>query len=291
MESTVVRTSRFDVIMVTLYLASLAAVALLFVDGLPYYLTPFVDRPHHPGYAALRPAGSRGLVFGVVGTAMMLALLLYSVRKRSRKLVATGPVRKWLNFHIYLGIMGPLLITLHTSFRVTGLVALSYWSMVAVALSGAFGRYLYQQIPRNVLGHALGPSELRDREHLVDRDLRENHGITDESLRHLERMAGDTGSKRSMMNAIFFTIGSEFAIRRQLNRLMVSLEPETPQRLELSRKLAEKVALHRRLLLLDQLNLAFHYWHVIHKPFAIVMYTILAVHVGISLFLGYVKGF
>ena len=38
-----------------------------------------------------------------------------------------------------VGICGPLFIILHSSFKVGGLVALSFWSMIAVAVSGIAG--------------------------------------------------------------------------------------------------------------------------------------------------------
>ena len=48
-----------------------------------------------------------------------------------------------------------------------------------------------------------------------------------------------------------------------------------------------KVLLHRRILILNQVHQLFHYWHVFHKPFAIIMYTIMVVHIGIAVWLGY----
>jgi hypothetical protein len=31
----------------------------------------------------------------------------------------------------------------------------------------------------------------------------------------------------------------------------------------------------------------FHYWHVIHKPFAIIMYIIMFVHILVAVYVGY----
>ena len=31
----------------------------------------------------------------------------------------------------------------------------------------------------------------------------------------------------------------------------------------------------------------FHYWHVIHKPFAYVMLVVVIIHVGVSIAFGY----
>jgi hypothetical protein len=49
----------------------------------------------------------------------------------------------------------------------------------------------------------------------------------------------------------------------------------------------EKHALRRRLLLWDQLHELFHYWHVFHKPFAVVMYVFMVLHVAVAIATGY----
>ena len=43
----------------------------------------------------------------------------------------------------------------------------------------------------------------------------------------------------------------------------------------------------RRLKLFHTVRDIFHYWHVIHKPFAILMLVIMAVHIGVAIALGY----
>lgn len=274
-----------------LYGATIALVVYWLIDGLPYYLTPLSERPHHPDYSVLRPAGSRGLAFGITGTVMMLALLLYSMRKRVRPLAGAGSLRKWLNIHIYFGILGPVFITLHTSFKVQGLVAFSFWAMVAVALSGVFGRYLYQQIPRNVVGRALTLQEIRDSEQRIDRALVDEYGLDDGDIAALERLAGNDGRSQSAASALLFSVLNDLRVRRSLDRFLQVLGSDAPRRENLRRLVLDKLGLHRRLLILDQVNLAFHYWHVIHKPFAVVMYSIMVIHIGVSLFFGYVRGF
>jgi hypothetical protein len=38
---------------------------------------------------------------------------------------------------------------------------------------------------------------------------------------------------------------------------------------------------------LENIHKLFYYWHVFHKPFAIIMYLIMIVHIAISVWLGY----
>ena len=49
-----------------------------------------------------------------------------------------------------LGITAPIVITLHSSFKLRGLAGAAYWIMMAVAASGFIGRYLYAMIPRSL---------------------------------------------------------------------------------------------------------------------------------------------
>lgn len=132
-----------------LYLVSFAGVAKLAADGVPYYVTPLAERPRHELYWSLKPGGEHGLLYGVAGTTMMILMLGYSLRKRFSALRRWGSLNVWLDLHIYLGVFGPLLILLHTSFKFGGLVSLSFYSMAAVATSGVVGRYLYLRLPRS----------------------------------------------------------------------------------------------------------------------------------------------
>ena len=77
-------------------------------------------------------------------------LLLHPLRKRWQWLASKGNTRHWLDFHAVVGISAPIIITFHAAFKFQGLAGLAYWIMVAVALSGFIGRYVYAQIPRTI---------------------------------------------------------------------------------------------------------------------------------------------
>jgi hypothetical protein len=46
----------------------------------------------------------------------------------------------------------------------------------------------------------------------------------------------------------------------------------------------------RRIVFWDGLQRLFHHWHVVHKPFAIVMYVFMVVHVVVASMTGYGLG-
>ncbi|MGA7985076.1 MAG: hypothetical protein WCA01_07855, partial [Burkholderiales bacterium] len=100
--------------------------------------------------AAMRPytPGSRlGYDLGLVGGCMMLALLLYPLRKHWGRLHNFGSLRAWFIVHLVFGICGPLLVIFHSGFRLHSFNAsVAFWCMVLVALSGGMGRYVYLRV-------------------------------------------------------------------------------------------------------------------------------------------------
>ncbi len=253
-------------ILALLYLIAFSALAHYLSEGWTYYRTPLIERPHHPQFWSLKPGGTLGRAFGITGAALMTIMLLYSVRKRAKPLRKAGPLSVWLDFHIFCGVIGPLLIVLHSSFKVQGLVALSFWSMIAVALSGVLGRYLYLQIPRTRAGDERTLADVEQESRALSARLLQL-GLDDERLRELEGIAATPGTW-------------------QRRRRLRAFEREHGGR-ELVAVIERKAQLHRRILRWHRLQEVFHHWHVFHKPFAIVMYLFLIVHIVVVTMTGY----
>lgn len=276
-------------LLVGIYTLAFGSLAWLAYRGLPYYLTPLAERPRHPLFWQLKPGGSWGLAYGIVGAVMMVVMLLYSVRKRFVALRRLGPVSDWLDFHILFGICGPLFILLHSSFKVQGLVALSFWSMVAVATSGIAGRYLYRQIPHSTSGDELSLAEVERLDQELAEQLMREAGLDAEAIRQLDAVAAvGTGDRLSLIAlALRFPLDSIRLGRRlrQFRQRFSSRDRQLRRRYELL--VRHKVSLRRRLLLWQRVRELFHYWHVFHKPFAIVMYLFMFVHIGVAWVTGY----
>ena len=80
---------------------------------------------------------------------MVDAGALRGAQALARGCANVGSMPLWLEVHIFCGIVGPVLVTFHTSFKFNGIISVAYWSMMAVMLSGFVGRYLYVRIPKN----------------------------------------------------------------------------------------------------------------------------------------------
>jgi len=145
-----------------LSLVGVVAGAFALGSGLRYYATPLAERPFSPLHDLFAPTGLVGHGFGIVGSLMVIGgVLLYSGRKRIPGLARVGKLRGWLQFHIFLCLLGPFLILLHTTFKFGGFVAISFWSMALVVGSGVFGRYVYVWIPKTMNGRFLAAEDVR----------------------------------------------------------------------------------------------------------------------------------
>jgi len=272
------------------YVVGFAVVAALFVSGLDYYRTPLVERAHHEGYWTWKAGGRVGQKLGVAGSSMMLLMLLYSVRKRVGALRRLGALSHWLDGHIFLGVFGPLLVVLHSGFKVQGLVALSFWSMIVVAASGVLGRYLYLQIPRTRAGEALALAELEKQDRELSERLRGRFGLDDSALGHIDSLVA-VPERSGLLAGLLRMVVGQLRLRAALSVFAHSCRgvPRPLQR-DFERVVQQKALARRRILLWDRAHELFHYWHVMHKPFALVMYLFMVVHVAVAVMTGYAWG-
>jgi len=278
--------STFRIALLLLYVAGFAIILGGLYAGRSLYLTPLAERAHSEGYWRFKPGGTAGLPFGIAGTAMMTLLLLYSVRKRVPLLRGLGPLPRWLDVHIFLGIMGPLLVVLHSSFKVKGLVALSFWSMVAVATSGVLGRYLYLQIPRTRAGDELTLAELVAQDTALTERLRREFGLDDDHLRRLDALATPPPPS-GLLRTLYGMMVAEMSLGRRLRAFGRDSGAPLSLYRPLMRVISQKAQLRRRIAFWDAMHRLFHHWHVIHKPFAVVMYLFMIVHVVVASITGY----
>jgi len=287
------RRDAFNKTLVVLYFVSFAVLLYFLVTGTSYYLAPLQERPRHEAYWALKPGGATGHALGIFGSALMILMLLYSVRKRVPGLRRFGAPRLWLQFHILCGIVGPLFVILHSSFKVQGLVALSFWSMIIVALSGFVGRYLYVQMPRRRSGDEMTLAEVEALNRQLGRRLAEEFQLSKVVLEELEMISTSTRDDTRHLFRIVLTLPWEsLTLQWRLRKFQRSSQASRhPLFSELRKVVRQKAYLERRIRLWDELHRLFYYWHVFHKPFAVIMYLFMIVHVAVAIVTGYSGGF
>jgi len=273
-------------------LASLvvAIVILLPIGGATYYSTPLSVRGYSSMHRLLRPSGPIGQTLGVVGGVLMLMPFLYMMRKRIPGLRSLGSQKTWLEIHLFCGIFGPVLVTFHTSFKFNGIVSAAYWSMVIVVLSGFVGRYLYVRIPRSIRGAELPRAELDERAEAM-RDVLTRAVGSDAVLARLQ--AFETSAvphSRADLSVVDLLFG-EMTLGRKVRALQGELSrSELPLRLrtDVLALTVERAVLLRRIAYLEWTRKLFELWHVFHLPLVYVQLVIVAAHVAVAVYLGYV---
>ncbi|HET9253213.1 MAG TPA: hypothetical protein VFP58_13960, partial [Candidatus Eisenbacteria bacterium] len=256
-------------------LGTIAVWAQLLVYGLPYYRLGLADRIHSPLHADLRPNGRLGLLYAYIGTACLLLLLLYLVRKRAGWLRQAGPLRVWLGAHIALGILGPAMITLHSSFKLGGAIAIGYWAMIGVMASGFAGYYLLRQVRGAMAETEHGVTRWESTLEALDRELAGRYGLTPDQIERLRVEAGvQRAGRAGVLGSLVFLVRED--VRDLADRIGIGAREIPGARLRGTerrryRKLVrDRRSLERRHAFLRQAEELFHYWHVIHRPFTFV---------------------
>jgi len=281
-------------ILISLYVSGFSFAVAIAAKGAEYYFLPLQERPHSTLHVMFKPGGVWGHGLGILGSAMMLLLLLYSIRKRKRFWLRFGKIRNWLNIHIFFGIMGPVFITLHTAFKFGGIVSVSYFSMLAVMLSGFVGRYLYVQIPRKLSGDKLSIKEMEEENERLSQILVEKYRIAPQSIALLQALTGDNKSKAPRgLSAIFAILINDFTRPFKTRSFKKQLLKQNENILggrqleRLINVINKKAALMRKMKFLSSIQPMFHYWHIIHKPFAYVMFIIMFLHIAVAILFGF----
>jgi hypothetical protein len=277
-------------------------VVLLVARGFSYYILPVDQRPLSPLHPQLRSSGTIGLRLGILAAGMFVILFLYPLRKRSQRLSRIGSTRRWLNFHVLFGIATPVVVTFHTAFKWHGLAGLAYWTMVAVALSGFVGRYVYAKIPRTLKGVELTMGELESQTAALAETLRQQRFFAPEELAPLLRVpsAGEVrslGLLRTLGIMLLQDVARPFRAARLRRRLLpaaqriatlaglfASHDREVEAIVSNLRRQSRLVA---EMAFLNRTERIFHLWHVIHRPFSISFVLLILVHIGVALSVGF----
>lgn len=267
----------------TLVIIVVVTTIYLFYIGLPYYMTPLEERFYHPNHDFFKPSGLFGHGLGIVGTLLILiGVFGYIAKKRYKFLARLGRLKYWLEFHIFLCTLGPIMVLFHTAFKFGGIVSISFWSMVAVVLSGVIGRYIYIQIPHTEEGKEMSVDEVKALSEEINQILNQNYQL---DIAQFNGALVGNGHKTNMgfMTRYF---ADKKTIRMVKSTLKANDLPKKETK-EIIQLVKNELALNNRLTRLGTMKQLFKYWHVAHLPFAIIMLVIMVIHVGITLAFGY----
>ena len=263
----------------------------LCVNGLTYYILSADARLASPKHAALKPSGSIGNALGIVGGVLLLLMYLYPLRKKWKWLSKKGKTKNWLDYHILMGLVGPVLITFHSSFKLQGVAGFAYWSMIAVVASGIVGRYLYNRIPRKLDAVEMSVDETEQICATLAEQIRAQNVLTEEELRPLLALPSlDQVRAMPLGKALMLIVALDVRRAWSIFRLRSKVAAHVTGHADVSRALRairKQAALSKDALFLGKVQRMFRLWHVIHRPFSYSLAIMATLHILVVVFLGY----
>lgn len=244
----------------------------------------------------VNPADGLGYWLGITGGTMMLVLLLYPLRKRVRAFRFLGGTSRWFQWHMILGVLGPLLVLYHSNFQVHSFNSkVALYCMLLVAGSGLVGRYIYAHIHRGLYGQKTTLGELRGD---LSESLKSSNGLAtllpvlanrlntlaaevqgDPITGSMSTAASITWSARQyfVWASLRMTAHRELkkkaatspAIARDLRRLKKSTSAYIRRFMRLANRVAQFTLFER----------LFSLWHILHMPLFFMMIISALLHV------------
>jgi hypothetical protein len=285
-----------------IWLCTIAILVWVASRGLPYYLLDVHERAHSPLHAAMRPSGTIGLRLGIAGLVLFSVIFLYAIRKRVSWLNRLGMTRHWLDFHVFCGITAPIVITLHSSFKLRGLAGVAYWIMMAVALSGFIGRYLYSQIPRSLTAAELSFKDIEVECDRLAKSLQSQNLLTENEIGPLLKLPSrEQVAEMPLLSALLMMLRMDIVRPFRVSGLRRSFLSPSKRVLTLggllssgNHELEGVIAavrgqswLSAKMLFLTRMQETFHLWHVVHRPFSYSFVVLVAIHITVAMLFGY----
>lgn len=245
-----------------------------------------------------------GRSIGWIGIASMLAMHVYSVRRRVGALRGWGPLRVWLQLHIFLGLQGALFVLFHSLHVHTfgNLAGITLALTVIVVCSGIFGRYLFSIIPKTLSGERMTATEIEDELRATQERISAKHKAAGgEALGYQATVpataaAVDAPTTPAILAAIeapqrldqklplTALIKEDLRTRRMLAELRRATREEkrkatSPEMAELAELTLRRGMLARRLAMLAAADRLFRNWTVLHKPLTYLLAGSAILHV------------
>lgn len=216
-----------------------------------------------------RFAGSlTGGLLGIAAASLMLVPLLYLFVKRipwlKRRITPHVSMRTLLTIHIYTGVLAPILGVLHTGHKFQSTVGIALaLMMLVVALSGYLGRYLLGQLSTDIRQMKADRERLLAAHQALAQELG-NHPDATATLRRNSSLLGRA--------AALFVARDDQGVTRLPSRAM---------------RLAESISdLDLAIKTHGTAKSLFSRWLACHIVIAIVLYSLLFVHIWSAWYFG-----
>jgi hypothetical protein len=243
----------------------------------------------------LSPERGLGYALGIIGGSAMLLLLVYPARKRLPWLSVIGSVKGWFQFHMVLGVAGPLCILYHSNFSLGATNSnAALFAMIIVSASGIVGRYFYARIHCGLYGHRTNLAELQASAEslrakvagatfvpdlLAALDVAERR-LTERSKAPLSvLMRPLTVSARMWLERYRLTRRAVHELQETAARSRVVAERHAHFERAVRRYIARRLQATRQVVEFEAYERLFSLWHVLHLPLFFMLLIAGVVHV------------
>ncbi len=227
------------------------------------------------------PGRPLSLILGYTGFGLMCMTNPYLIRKRISFMRKWGNLKGWLDFHILCGALGPIFIIFHTNFKIGGLVAISFWSMIISATSGVVGKYFYTKVLKN-RANLMQNSEMMEtkiKATFEKKDKLDAYTKILDKFHKLIKLPNNPEDQHdiSITKAIYSSLMGDFNLLFRSHRLKKKLSRS------LYVNFRNYILLQRQIYFLSANKKFMGHWHTFHKPFAIFMYVVAIIHIAVAL--------
>jgi hypothetical protein len=270
---------RISLLMMFLSLLLIAISMGLAYRGYSFYKLSLEDRVEHPDFRTLRPSGLLGNGYGWVAAMLVVLNLSYLIRRRfggSR----LGSMQKWLDVHVFTGLLAAVLVSFHSAFQIRTLIAAtSTMSLGLVVVTGIIGRFLF----------ALAPSGSRERlKSALDGADAAMPGSRPALAEAIAKHPGpNVPANASLLDSLFAIPGWMHAASLRRGAIATVAPPRTQQtrmqRLAI-KELEAAAALEARA---SGVSALLRTWRGLHRLFALLMLAAVLLHGGVAWYYGY----
>ena len=245
-----------------------------------------------PVYFTVYPYASKSLIpylLGIIGSAMMAGgALFYVVRKRVKALKNFGKMKHWLDIHILLCLLGPLLVVYHSAFTVEAPnSAIAYYAMLTIVASGVFGRYIYRHFQFSLSGERATLKEMKEEAESLDLKINEHFSESQNILETVKKFFELKEARKSnrLIDLFFLMIRLDWLekrLRRKIKRFLRENRKGTtlPQEGAFEEALMKRISLERKISALEGATKLFSFWHRLHVPLIWILLLTFIAHVA-----------
>ena len=247
-------------------------------------------------YRYLVAESGMGYVLGILGTACMVLLLLYPLRKNLRALRNFGSVRFWFNVHLALGIAGPVAVLYHSNFSLGSLHSTFVLAAtVLVTLSGFTGLFIHTRIHCGLFNSCAELTAMRQAPSQKNEGFRMLLDYAPKLAARLERLEQysirkPSGPMHGLLRVLALGIWARWTrlvmlagLPRAVRVVAAREKWSGAQRSKMSREIKENLQAYSKTIL-KVAELGFYerllsIWHLFHYPLYLMLIVLGTVHV------------